>query len=139
MCETPFWRIEPQSLSPTPHKHLYLWSNHRTKGVQWYIGFKVLSYLQWDIILYWVGSARILNVWHNNFLDLWKIISSLQIKIFLFQNFFFFKKKNLIWERHMKSQSPLQRSQNYGLHQFDIIWYAIDLRSTHGVFKRMKL
>jgi len=23
------------TLAPTPHKHLYLWSDHRAKGAQW--------------------------------------------------------------------------------------------------------
>ena len=36
MCETLFWRLEPQPLAPIPHKYLYLWSDHRTKDVQWY-------------------------------------------------------------------------------------------------------
>ena len=25
MCETPSWRFEPRTLSPTPHKHVYLY------------------------------------------------------------------------------------------------------------------
>ena len=29
------WRLEPWPLPSTPHKHLYLWSDHRTKGVRW--------------------------------------------------------------------------------------------------------
>ena len=29
------WRLEPYPLTPIPHKHLYLWSDHRTKGIQW--------------------------------------------------------------------------------------------------------
>ena len=36
MCETPSWRLELQLLPPTPHKYLYLWSDHRTKSVQWW-------------------------------------------------------------------------------------------------------
>ena len=35
VCEAPSWRLEPRSLPPTLHKHLYLWSDHRTKGVRW--------------------------------------------------------------------------------------------------------
>ena len=35
VCETPSWRLEPGPLPPTLHKHLYLWSDHRTKGVRW--------------------------------------------------------------------------------------------------------
>ena len=31
MCETPSWRLEPWPLPPTPHKHLYLWSDQCTK------------------------------------------------------------------------------------------------------------
>ena len=37
MCKTPFWRLEPRPLSPTPHKHLFLWSDYRTKGARWYL------------------------------------------------------------------------------------------------------
>ena len=36
VCEAPSWRLEPRPLPPTPHKHLYLWNDHRTKGVQWF-------------------------------------------------------------------------------------------------------
>ena len=35
MCEAPSWRLELQSLSPTLHKHLYMWSDYRTNGVQY--------------------------------------------------------------------------------------------------------
>ena len=28
-------RLELRPLSPTPHKYLYLWSDHCTKGVRW--------------------------------------------------------------------------------------------------------
>ena len=35
MCETPFWRFEPQLLPLRPYKHLYLRSNHHTKDVRW--------------------------------------------------------------------------------------------------------
>ena len=35
MCEAPSWKLEPQSLPPIPHKHLYLWSDHHTKGARW--------------------------------------------------------------------------------------------------------
>ena len=27
---------------PTPHKHLYLWSDHHTKGAQWFGIFRKL-------------------------------------------------------------------------------------------------
>ena len=37
MCEAPSWRFEPLTLPPTLYKHLYLWSDHRTKGVWWYV------------------------------------------------------------------------------------------------------
>ena len=37
VCETPSWRFEPQPLSLTPHKHLYLWSDYRTKNVRWVV------------------------------------------------------------------------------------------------------
>ena len=33
MCKTPFWKLELRSLPSTPYKHLYLWSDHRIKGV----------------------------------------------------------------------------------------------------------
>ena len=33
VCEVSSQRLESQSLSPTPHKHLYMWSYHCTKGV----------------------------------------------------------------------------------------------------------
>ena len=33
MCKAPFWKLEFQSLPPTPYKHLYLWSDHRIKSV----------------------------------------------------------------------------------------------------------
>ena len=32
--ETPPWRLESRPLPPTPHMHLYLWSDHYTKGMQ---------------------------------------------------------------------------------------------------------
>ena len=35
MCETPSWKLEPRPLPPTPHKHLYLWSDHHIKGAWW--------------------------------------------------------------------------------------------------------
>ena len=35
MCETPSWRLELWPLPPTLHKHLYLYSDHRTKDVRW--------------------------------------------------------------------------------------------------------
>ena len=41
MCETPSWRLEPGPLPPTLHKHLYLWSDHRTKGVRWWVSSKL--------------------------------------------------------------------------------------------------
>ena len=28
--------LKPRPLPPTPHKHLYLWSDHHTKGMRWY-------------------------------------------------------------------------------------------------------
>ena len=34
VCEVLSWRLKSQSLLPTPHMHLYLWNNHRTKGVR---------------------------------------------------------------------------------------------------------
>ena len=34
VCETPSQRLESRSLSPTPHKHLYLWNDHRIKSMQ---------------------------------------------------------------------------------------------------------
>ena len=34
VCKTPSWRLEPRSFLPIPHKHLYLWSDHCTKGVR---------------------------------------------------------------------------------------------------------
>ena len=38
MCvKLPFGDLNPDSCAPTPHKHLYLWSNHRTKGARWYL------------------------------------------------------------------------------------------------------
>ena len=37
VCETSSWRLEPPPLPPTLYKHLYLWSDHRTKGVRWCI------------------------------------------------------------------------------------------------------
>ena len=37
MCETPSWRLEFQFLPPTPHKHLYLWSDHHIKSARWWI------------------------------------------------------------------------------------------------------
>ena len=36
VCETPSLRLEPRPLPPTLHKHLYLWSDHRTKSVSWF-------------------------------------------------------------------------------------------------------
>ena len=33
--EAPTWRFEPLPLLPTPYKHLYLWSDHRTKNAWW--------------------------------------------------------------------------------------------------------
>ena len=33
MCKASFWKLEFQSLPPTPYKHLYLWSDHRIKSV----------------------------------------------------------------------------------------------------------
>ena len=35
VCKGPSWRLKPRSLPPTLHKHLYLWSDHHTKGVRW--------------------------------------------------------------------------------------------------------
>ena len=35
MYEVPSWKFEPRPLFPTPHKHLYLWSDHRVKGVRY--------------------------------------------------------------------------------------------------------
>ena len=32
LYETHSWRLEPQSLHSIPHKHLYFWSDHHTKG-----------------------------------------------------------------------------------------------------------
>ena len=37
VCETPSWRLEHRPMPPIPHKHLYLWSDHCTKGMQWWI------------------------------------------------------------------------------------------------------
>ena len=37
MCKIPFWRLESWPLPPIPHKHLYLWSDHHTKGAWWYV------------------------------------------------------------------------------------------------------
>ena len=37
VCETPSWRFESRPLPPTPYKHIYLWSDHRTKGVRWLV------------------------------------------------------------------------------------------------------
>ena len=37
MCETPSWRSKLRPLPFTLHKHLYLWSDHHTKGAQWYL------------------------------------------------------------------------------------------------------
>ena len=33
MCKAPFWKLEFQSLPPTPYKYLYLWSDHHIKSV----------------------------------------------------------------------------------------------------------
>ena len=30
------------SLTPTPNKHLYLWSNHRIKGARWLLTSKLI-------------------------------------------------------------------------------------------------
>ena len=35
MCEAPSWILKLQSLPSTPHKHLYLGSDHCIKGAQW--------------------------------------------------------------------------------------------------------
>ena len=43
MCEAPSWRLELWLLPPTPHKHLYLWSDHCTKDAQWSL-FKVFNF-----------------------------------------------------------------------------------------------
>ena len=34
VCEVPSWKLELRPLPPTSHKYLYLWSDHRTKGVR---------------------------------------------------------------------------------------------------------
>ena len=33
--EVSSWILESQPLTPTPYKHLYLWSNHYIKGARW--------------------------------------------------------------------------------------------------------
>ena len=35
VCEAPSWILELRPLPPTSHEHLYLWSNHYTKGARW--------------------------------------------------------------------------------------------------------
>ena len=45
MYETLSWVIEPWLLLPITHKHLYLWSNHYTKGVWWY-RYSIVAYLE---------------------------------------------------------------------------------------------
>ena len=35
LCEALTWRLGPQPLPPIPHKYLYLWNDHRSKGVWW--------------------------------------------------------------------------------------------------------
>ena len=45
MCEVPSWRLEPRPLSPTPYKHLYLWSDYRTKNVRWLLELLLLFLL----------------------------------------------------------------------------------------------
>ena len=42
VCETPFWKLEPHIFPPTSHKHSYLWSDHRTKGVRWWFDYLIL-------------------------------------------------------------------------------------------------
>ena len=48
MYEALSWKLESWPLPPTPHKHLYLWSDHHTKGVRCYSNcqyWKLLSIL----------------------------------------------------------------------------------------------
>ena len=49
MCETPSWRLKPRPLSPTLHKYLYLWSDHRsdhrTKDMRWLLyKFRIIAF-----------------------------------------------------------------------------------------------
>ena len=48
MYESLSWRLEPRILPPTPHKHLYLWSNYCTNGIRWYFP----TYLIYILLLY---------------------------------------------------------------------------------------
>ena len=36
MCKSPSWRFEPALLPPTTYNHLYLWNDHRVKGMRWF-------------------------------------------------------------------------------------------------------
>ena len=52
MCEAPSWKLEPRPLPPTPHKHLYLWSDYHTKGVRWCVLAFLIPYsLDWNKII----------------------------------------------------------------------------------------
>ena len=46
VCETLSWRLKLRPLPPTLHKHLYLCSDHYTKGVRWsYILIYIYIYI----------------------------------------------------------------------------------------------
>jgi len=43
---------------PTPHTHLYLWSDHRAKGARWYYSatwtkVHMDNFLEWWVCLLW--------------------------------------------------------------------------------------
>ena len=52
VCEAPSWRLELWALPLTPHKHLYLWSDYRTKGARWlYFVFLIVKVMRWVTVV----------------------------------------------------------------------------------------
>ena len=67
MCETPSWRLKPQLLPPTPHKHLYLCNDHHTKGAWWFlISLKTNKHNYHYMFVFYIYYQRYLSLSLSN-------------------------------------------------------------------------
>ena len=69
-------KLSPRNLNPdpypsTPHKYLYLWSDHRANGVRLWLGF---------VIWFWVAFMAV-RFW---FLSLWMVVVVILCAFFFF-------------------------------------------------------
>ena len=115
MYESLSWRLEPRILPPTPHKHLYLWSNYCTNGIRWYFP----TYLIYILLLY--------------IFILLPTIFFLCLLIFFFLLFFFFSPSHkATWSKRMAASCPFRpvlTAVSVGINCISLFWRPFQPKS----------